>query len=43
MTAFLERHPDACGDPVALPGARDGQLLPGPDTDGFFYARLHKT
>jgi len=43
MTAFAGRHADARLDLPELPGARAGQLLPGPDTDGFFYARLHKT
>ncbi|MBM4180517.1 MAG: 16S rRNA (cytosine(967)-C(5))-methyltransferase RsmB [Betaproteobacteria bacterium] len=43
MTAFAARHADARLDLPELPGARAGQLLPGPDTDGFFYARLHKT
>ncbi len=43
VAAFLSRHPDARPDAVELPGALEGQLLPGPDTDGFFYARLHKT
>jgi 16S rRNA (cytosine967-C5)-methyltransferase len=43
VAAFLSRHPDAQLDAVEPPGAREGQLLPGPDTDGFFYARLHKT
>jgi len=43
VAAFLSRHPDARLDVVEPPGALEGQLLPGPDTDGFFYARLHKT
>jgi 16S rRNA (cytosine967-C5)-methyltransferase len=43
VTAFLQRHPDARRETYDPPGAREGQLLPGPDTDGFFYARLHKT
>jgi len=43
VAAFLSRHPDARLDADEPPGAREGQLLPGPDTDGFFYARLHKT
>lgn len=44
--AFLARHPDASAEPMPLPGQDDlnapGQLLPGPETDGFFYARLLK-
>lgn len=43
VAAFLERHADARLEPVDVPGAREGQLLPGPDSDGFFYARLLKT
>jgi 16S rRNA (cytosine967-C5)-methyltransferase len=47
VAAFLARHPDARLDPIEMPGARvgqcNGQLIPGPDTDGFFYARLLKT
>lgn len=47
VTAFLARHPDARLEPVALSGAHsgriDGQIMPSLDTDGFFYARLHKT
>ena len=43
VAAFLSRHPDARLEPVDVPGAREGQLLPGPDSDGFFYARLLKT
>lgn len=43
VTAFLQRHPEARRETYDPPGAREGQLLPGPDTDGFFYARLHKT
>lgn len=51
MTAFIARHPDAqleTSDTLnaAIPAtnpATPGQILPGPDTDGFFYARLHKT
>lgn len=40
VAAFLARHPDARAEPV--PETRAGQLLPGPEMDGFFYARLHK-
>jgi 16S rRNA (cytosine967-C5)-methyltransferase len=51
MTAFIARHPDAqleTSDTLnaAIPAtnpATPGQILPGQDTDGFFYARLHKT
>jgi 16S rRNA (cytosine967-C5)-methyltransferase len=49
MTAFIARHPDAQltkSDKLnAAPpnNAPSGQILPGPDTDGFFYASLLKT
>lgn len=43
VAAFLDRHPDARAEPIDLAGALAGLLLPGPDTDGFFYARLLKT
>jgi 16S rRNA (cytosine967-C5)-methyltransferase len=43
VAAFLARHPDARLDVVDIQGAREGQILPSPDTDGFFYARLLKT
>ncbi|MEW5769120.1 MAG: 16S rRNA (cytosine(967)-C(5))-methyltransferase RsmB [Pseudomonadota bacterium] len=47
IAAFLARQPQARATPPELPGALDvahgRQLLPGPDTDGFFYALLHKT
>jgi len=47
ISAFLARHPDAGTEPISVSGHGDGkstcQLLPGPDTDGFFYARLLKT
>lgn len=47
ISAFLSRHPDARTEPISIPGHGVGknscQLLPGPETDGFFYARLHKT
>jgi 16S rRNA (cytosine967-C5)-methyltransferase len=39
-TAFLVRHDDAAALP--LPGLSAGQILPGPDSDGFFYALLQK-
>ena len=40
VAAFLARHADARAEPV--PETRAGQLLPGPEMDGFFYARLLK-
>jgi 16S rRNA (cytosine967-C5)-methyltransferase len=40
VTGFLARHADAAA--VALPGLRAGQIVPGPDSDGFFYALLQK-
>jgi len=40
VAAFLARHGDARGE--AVPATRAGQLLPGPEMDGFFYARLLK-
>ena len=43
VAAFLGRHPEARLEPFGLPGGRAGQLLPDPDSDGFFYARLLKT
>lgn len=43
ITAFLGRHPEARAETVALPDARDGQILPNDVHDGFFYARLFKT
>ncbi|MDP2787297.1 MAG: 16S rRNA (cytosine(967)-C(5))-methyltransferase RsmB [Pseudomonadota bacterium] len=43
MAAFLAHHPDARSEPIEIPAAREGQLIPAPDTDGFFYARLLKT
>jgi 16S rRNA (cytosine967-C5)-methyltransferase len=42
VQAFLGRHPDARLDALTLPGAFDGQWLPEPQHDGFFYARLVK-
>lgn len=42
VQAFLGRHPDARREPLAMPGAIDGQWLPNPLHDGFFYARLVK-
>ncbi|MCX7673138.1 MAG: 16S rRNA (cytosine(967)-C(5))-methyltransferase RsmB [Thiobacillaceae bacterium] len=43
VAAFLERHPQAMEEPLVIPGARHGQLLPDAHHDGFFYARLVKT
>lgn len=43
VEAFLARHGDARQEPTSLPGARNGQLLPDGDHDGFFYARIVKT
>ena len=47
ITTFQTRHPEAKIEPLSLPGEGEGrqscQLLPGPETDGFFYARLLKT
>lgn len=40
VAAFLARQPDARAEFV--PHTRSGQLLPGPEMDGFFYACLHK-
>lgn len=43
VNAFLARHPEAVEEPLDLPGASLGQLLPDSHHDGFFYARLVKT
>jgi 16S rRNA (cytosine967-C5)-methyltransferase len=47
IAAFLARHTDACVEPIEIAGAVSGQLgaqiIPGLNTDGFFYARLLKT
>jgi 16S rRNA (cytosine967-C5)-methyltransferase len=43
VAAFVARHPDARIEAIDPPGSREGQLLPDPDSDGFFYARLLKT
>jgi 16S rRNA (cytosine967-C5)-methyltransferase len=40
VRSFLGRHPDALALPLA--GFADGQILPGTDTDGFYYALLQK-
>lgn len=42
IAAFLASHSDARREPLDLPGADDGQLLPTRIHDGFFYARLCK-
>jgi len=42
INAFLSYHPDATQLPLAVPGMRQGQLLPNDQHDGFFYALLHK-
>jgi 16S rRNA (cytosine967-C5)-methyltransferase len=43
VESFLARHGDARCEPLMLPGALEGQLLPDDRHDGFFYARLVKT
>ena len=43
VEAFLAGHSDAGLEPISLPGASNGQLLPDSDHDGFFYARILKT
>jgi 16S rRNA (cytosine967-C5)-methyltransferase len=40
VRAFLLRHPEAVM--LALPDLAEGQILPSPDSDGFFYALLKK-
>lgn len=40
VRSFLGRHPEAFAMPLA--GLGDGQILPGFDTDGFYYALLQK-
>jgi 16S rRNA (cytosine967-C5)-methyltransferase len=40
VSAFLARHEDA--EALALPGLPDGQIVPGPESDGFYYAVLQK-
>jgi 16S rRNA (cytosine967-C5)-methyltransferase len=43
IAGFLNAHPDAKRLPIDIPLAhRDGQLLPGADHDGFYYALLQK-
>jgi 16S rRNA (cytosine967-C5)-methyltransferase len=39
---FLNHHPDARLLPFSVPEIVDGQLLPDPHHDGFFYALLEK-
>lgn len=39
---FLNHHPDARLLPLSVPEIVDGQLLPDPHHDGFFYALLEK-
>ncbi len=43
VAAFTARHPDARVEALDPPVGEGGQLVPGPDSDGFFYARLLKT
>ena len=43
MATFLAHHPDARLDSFDPPVGDQGRLHPGPDSDGFFYARLVKT
>ncbi|MDR3427565.1 16S rRNA (cytosine(967)-C(5))-methyltransferase RsmB [Silvimonas sp.] len=40
--AFAARTPDALRLPVTLESATDGQLLPNPEHDGFYYALFAK-
>ncbi|MGA7595821.1 MAG: 16S rRNA (cytosine(967)-C(5))-methyltransferase RsmB [Gallionella sp.] len=42
VTSFLSQHRDALRIPVALPGDKEGQLLPDDQHDGFYYALLQK-
>lgn len=39
---FLSNHPDACWLTYPYEEINNGQLLPGPSHDGFFYALLQK-
>ncbi len=39
---FLQQHSDALIEPLSMMELQNGQLLPGPHHDGFFYALLHK-
>jgi 16S rRNA (cytosine967-C5)-methyltransferase len=40
IAAFLARHSDV--EALDTPGLPDGQIIPGPDSDGFYYALLQK-
>ncbi|OGA16904.1 MAG: 16S rRNA (cytosine(967)-C(5))-methyltransferase [Betaproteobacteria bacterium RIFCSPLOWO2_02_FULL_63_19] len=40
IRSFLDRHSEALAVPIV--GIEDGQILPGDDTDGFYYALLRK-
>jgi 16S rRNA (cytosine967-C5)-methyltransferase len=42
IAQFLVRHKDAQCLPLSLPAAKDGQLTPNPQHDGFYYALLLK-
>jgi len=42
IAQFLARHKDAQCLPIFLPTAKDGQLTPNPQHDGFYYALLLK-
>lgn len=42
IAQFLVRHKDAQCLPLSLPTAKDGQLTPNPQHDGFYYALLLK-
>lgn len=42
IAQFLVRHKDARCLPLSLPTAKDGQLTPNPQHDGFYYALLLK-
>ena len=42
VASFLDRHPDAQRLSLDAAAETDGQLLPGPTHDGFFYALLGK-
>jgi 16S rRNA (cytosine967-C5)-methyltransferase len=40
VSAFLALHADA--EALALPGLPGGQIVPGPESDGFYYGLLRK-
>jgi 16S rRNA (cytosine967-C5)-methyltransferase len=42
IAQFLVRHEDAQCLPLSLPAAKDGQLMPNDQHDGFYYALLLK-